>query len=206
MYRGSSISKHCGSKDFNSDVENYDCFLLAILLTICEDFHISLQGFTAFHFTISHKHSRPKYVWFEQTYQRKQQWYGVMCSQHAEVYPYFIYFVNFFIKGAVSKLPEFKRWMTVNLLTFTPSEDKSFPYTPVLNPFVSRAVFVAALPVLGQQCCCLGNWKVWQNLSLLKVQMLSFFFSNPLKKMVLRSTLRTAKNTVRELNMCRHRI
>lgn len=65
-----------------------------------------------------------------------------MCSQHAEVYPYFIYFVNFFIKGTVSKLPEFKRWMTVNLLTFAPSDDKNVP------------VYSCVEPLCEQSCVC----------------------------------------------------
>lgn len=54
QYWVSSISKHCSGEDLKSDVKNYYCFLLAILLTACEDFHISLQqrivGFTAFSF------------------------------------------------------------------------------------------------------------------------------------------------------------
>lgn len=72
-----------------------------------------------------------------------------MCSQHAEVYPYFIYFVNFFIKGTVSKLPEFKRWMTVNLLTFAPSDDKNIPVYSCVEPFCE------------QSCVCSCNF--WGN-------------------------------------------
>lgn len=64
-----------------------------------------------------------------------------MCSQHAKVYPYFIY-LNFFIKGTFSKLLEFKRWKTVNLLTFSLSDDKNVP------------VYSCVEPLREQSCVC----------------------------------------------------
>lgn len=66
-YRVSSISKHCSGEDFNSDVKNYDCFLVAIPFTVCEDFHISLQqrmvGFTAFSFHYLTQTEQTKTCW-----------------------------------------------------------------------------------------------------------------------------------------------
>lgn len=175
MYRVSSISKHCSGEDFNSDVKNYDCFLLAILLTVCEDFHISLQqrmvGFTAFsiHYLTQTQQTKICLIWADLP-KKTIQWYGVICSQHAKVYPYLIY-LNFFIKGTFSKLLEFKRWKTVNLLTFSLSDDKNVPVYSCVEPLREQSCV----------CSCTANFGATM---LLSRELKSLATSESLKRML----------------------
>lgn len=122
-----------------------------------------------------------------------------MCSQHAEVYPYFIYFVNFFINGKVSKLPEFKRLMTVNLLTFAPSDDKNVPIYSCVEPLCEQSCVCSCTANFGATMVLSRELKSLATSESLKSTN-AFFLKK--KKKVLRSTLRAAKNTVRERNIC----